>query len=491
MTVALGTFLPEDFFEKTDSLRSPETTSHKQPHHPTTSSLKPLSGLKSNQNKYLLANYSTLERHYSLLNTEFFSKVNRLRKSNQDLTEAQLKELSQDLIALRDLAIYLEFCHTQGLNAKRQANTYFDDASFFQLLLQTLSTSGKEKTSIIKELDHERYLNSYVLSTTMIRTLTGQSNWYRLFVIRLKRVCEAVIPMLDKLVQNNKAVAQYCHLVTGFKLFINPFLAYLSWLFYLPRWFSNLALLFKHLVPGPWMSDKEKQSGVWLRFKQQMAKKWFELANDTTWIVGGLLSCFLFVGALATVGSYVTLVLYGLDCVFMVIRCSLEWWKFKQQRKQLELEINALEAKFLSCADKESEEAVQLKAKLDGLKAHHVHLCNQTTYQYKQMAISLATVFGLLMAVALTMPCFSAPIIPLIGASLVVAICLTTFIARKQLNKKNPAKKIGVKEGKSLLLMNSELHKKKRKETQPLLFFSPTNKNLKQKTPSIPVLIKS
>ena len=175
----------------------------------------------------------------------------------------------------------------------------------------------------------------------------------------------------------------------------------------------------------------------------------------------------------------------------MVIRCGLEWWKFKQQKKQLELDIKVLEGKLLSCSDKESEEAVQLKAKLDGLKAHHVHLCNQITYHNKQMVISLVTVFGLLAAVSLTMPFFSAPIIPLIGASLVVAICLTTFIARKQLNKKNPAKKVGPKEGAALLLMNDKLHKKKCKETQSLLFFSPTNKNLKQKIPSIPVLLKS
>ena len=71
---------------------------------------------------------------------------------------------------------------------------------------------------------------------------------------------------------------------------------------------TNLFLLAKHVTPGMWMSPTEKSLGVKTRFDAHFERRWFELGNDVAWVILALLTCFKFVGTLAPLGLYGTVI---------------------------------------------------------------------------------------------------------------------------------------------------------------------------------------
>lgn len=270
---------------------------------------------------------------------------------------------------------------------------------------------------------------------------TGTTNWYRLFAIRLKRVFEAVVPVL-KMLNHKTMMKEYIRVITKVSNCSYGFLALLSWSFYLPRIIANTVLLIKHTVPGSWMSEQERSIALSVRLKQQLEKRWFELVNDSIWVIGGLLTCFVISGAPA---AYITFALYGVDCVVMAVKSVLQWRKLNNKKQELDDSIKRFESKkleLLAYGEATSQTTNGLEAKICRLIAMSEQCQQQMSYQLRLASVSMATTIGLFIAVGLTLPFIANPIVMLVGASLVVAVCLAGFIARKLLEKHNPEKKV-------------------------------------------------
>jgi hypothetical protein len=99
-------------------------------------------------------------------------------------------------------------------------------------------------------------------------------------------------------------------------------LGYISWLLYLIRFTINFALILKHTIKGPWMSDEEKkcivdQGGIWNRFTQQLAQKKFLLINDLVWGTSNLLCFFWLVGPALGPAGDIMIVLLLIGDVFL------------------------------------------------------------------------------------------------------------------------------------------------------------------------------
>ena len=164
--------------------------------------------------------------------------------------------------------------------------------------------------------------------TQRIRDEIAEYNWYRLLFTRSKRMLD----LLDVVVTNSK---QYHNFVTFMDKYTNTFFAYLGWVFFIPRLSVNSILLLKHTLPWPWMDDDEKAIAWYVRFMAHLQRRWFELGNDLVWITAGLLNCFVFVGALAPFGFYVTLAAFAFDVINTSVRAYIELSRLYTYNKQM------------------------------------------------------------------------------------------------------------------------------------------------------------
>ncbi|MGQ3891728.1 hypothetical protein [Legionella sp. CNM-4043-24] len=254
-----------------------------------------------------------------------------------------------------------------------------------------------------------------------IRTMTVSTNWLRLCALRTKKVLNAFVPLASK-------AGGYGKFVAGLDVVAAPFFSWLSWLFFLPRLGTNLFMLFKHLIPGWWMSDEEKALGAWSRFIAQLQRRWFELGNDALWAVAGLLGCFLLVGGLSPVGAYLNVLYYLYDVVLAVIRIALELNRLK-----------GLQADYRDMALREGD-----PQKRADIEAFERHLQARYDFERKRLMVSVLNTTALLLALILCLPfMFSInPVLPLIGAVLIVTITIVAYYAAQEVEKQRPAARI-------------------------------------------------
>jgi hypothetical protein len=257
--------------------------------------------------------------------------------------------------------------------------------------------------------------------TQKIRGYTVASNWLRLTSVRAKRVLNAFVPLVDNL-------SNYYRIATFIEKYAGPFFNYLGWIFFIPRLLTNLFLLMKHLLEGWWMSKEEKSLSIWDRLYAQMQRRWFELANDSVWMVGGVLSCFLWLGPLAIVGVYVGIGLYVYDVVLAVLRIILEITR-----------LNNLRAEYQALAAAEQDPDVKME-----IERNLVHLQNRILFEQQRLMVSVITTALLVVAACLCLPALFAvnPLIPLAGACLFVTVTVLSYIATNYIETLRPVEKV-------------------------------------------------
>lgn len=352
----------------------------------------------------LIDKHRVLSFEYNVLCTQLTHDFFR-ENANED-------ELTNQLLAALEMAELLAHIFRYHLDIPREVLRLQNEQKIYRDLLSRRGIQFNEMVVYEKEAD---WISQFV------RNFTANSNWLRLFLVRSKRVLETVVPLVSN-------VQIYHQLVKSLDKIVGPAFSYLSWLFFIPRLSTNLFLLLKHLIPGTWMGQMEKELGFMGQTNAQLQRRWFEIGNDTAWMTAGVLSCFVWVGSLALVGVYVNIALYIYDIALASIRAANEI----SQLKDLQAEYKNIERDMLS--NNASPE------KLDEVRRFQQALSDRVEFEQKRLLLTVGNTTALAIAIFFCLPAALAlsPILPLIGASLLVLITVTTFTLTQILEAYRP-----------------------------------------------------
>lgn len=262
---------------------------------------------------------------------------------------------------------------------------------------------------------------------SVIRFITAETNWYRLFMIRLKRLFTNIMPLIKSL--NYQWFVQEINL-------INPVLSYVAWLFYVPRLSADLYSLFIHTCPGPWMGEHEKAVPMIERLNLHWERLWFEILNDAVWLAVGLACCFFLSPAnsiLLTAG------LYFFDAGMAYSNNYFSTRHHKKLLASLIVQEKSLEETIKSYTeDTSAQQGVfdfsEMKDELASIQEYKEYVNLWIEYERQKLILSMfvTTMFSISMSIgalptlftlgaALTIAC------PIISAVIVVSVCLIQY----------------------------------------------------------------
>ena len=234
-------------------------------------------------------------------------------------------------------------------------------------------------------------------------------NWLRVGSVRGRRLLNSVRPLLP-------TTHPYHNFMDYVELAAFPIFTHFAWGFYVPRLLINTGHLFKHAIPGFWMSEQEKKLKFKTRMQAVLQRRGFELANDIAWLTSGLLCAFWLTGSLLPVASYLVAALYAYDILIAGLSAMVELRRLYQLKESLYKE------------DKTPE----------GLKAV---FNQQLAFQKKMAVLSVSYMAALTLAISLTIPLLAFnPLLPFIGAALLVGVTILfyTLITLHRKNRPTP-----------------------------------------------------
>ncbi|MBA2651522.1 MAG: hypothetical protein H0U73_04560 [Tatlockia sp.] len=417
--------------------------------------------------------------------------------------DRELKRLkSEQEVYLTLLNEDMEFPDNPNANNIQVSPSFPLNVEFTATLLNFSEKIGL--SSLLKDFSEKLGLSTALINFSQtVRSNTIKSNWPRLFSVRIRRVLNTLLPVattnphvapiigylgwlifLPRLLMNfylffkslfpgwwmseeEKELGWWLRLqkqmeLRGFELFfdaawvsiggifaalfyikgyakilsvIDPFIApvlnHLAWLFYFPRLAVNLFLLFKHVLPGWWMSDEEKKVNWMLRLQAQLQRRWFELFNDGAWFITGLLGSFLLTGGLAPIGMYLTISLFFYDVILAGIRAHIELGR-----------LNNLRAEYQKIAEGlRSSKDITLEGPLE-VTEYQNYLEQCISYEQKKLWLSVVSTTALFLGMLFAIPAITNPVVPLIGAILVVTITYATYKAVQWVEEQKPATQV-------------------------------------------------
>ncbi|TAL65470.1 MAG: hypothetical protein EPN84_01495 [Legionella sp.] len=356
----------------------------------------------------ILPNHQIFNIEYSVLCCQLKAQLANPEKIN----ETQLKE---QLIAALVLAEFLEQINLHYLNVPREVQRLRQHKKVYKQLLK----DWQGYRFALDSLDNEEVDVGYSVAQ-LIRNLTVQSNLYRQFFVRIKR-------LLDTISLIGTSSVLFEQFVQGLGKLTNRMLPHLAWFFFLPRLLSNLFLILKHTIPGQWMSEEEKSLSWTNRLSAQMQRRYFELGNDSIWVAVGIVNCFFLVGSLSPVGAYINVAFFGYDVVLAALRAYVELYR-----------LYDLQADYLNKFANETD-----PDQLATLEEFYKHLEDRIDFEEQRLEINLWAVFFLFVAMAFTIPALSFnPIFAMFGAIILVATTIANYVLSQQLEESRPQDQI-------------------------------------------------
>ena len=255
-----------------------------------------------------------------------------------------------------------------------------------------------------------------------IREMTATANFPRFLVLRMRRLLIVARPFMKDFVRS-------CYLIERMEQFTSPAVAYLAWIYFIPRLSTNIFLTAKHLIPCTWwMSPQEMALGWQTRLTAQLDRCWFELGNDIAALTVGLLNCFVFIGAWAPISLYVSTALMAFDVGLACVRVYVEIGRLKKLEAQYK--------QMLAETVPNSEDHQQIKSYIE-------HMGIRIAYEQKRLYLSVINATILCIAVALALPTFAVnPIVPLLAALLSVLNTLMFRSVFKWVDQQKPVEKV-------------------------------------------------
>lgn len=338
---------------------------------------------------------------------------------------------------LLEEAAYLHQIYSKHYHHPTKRQAYYDDYFYLQVM------AGEQKSFELLKPQAPKASSSFIdiqemQRTTYIREMTAKINWYRLFfLIRLRRFFSAVGSL--------ESVSR------GYKSFVSaldkasPALSYLGWIFYVPRFLVNVCLLIKHTI-------EENESLSWQqKAKNELSKRWFELANDGVWLTVGLINCFLLTGHAAL---FLTVGLYLFDVVAAVGQSAHRLSNYSKALSEISNKQSAL------APGTDEYQALELrKNELLLLRQHEI----------KKIKVNIGVTSGLficmgLTALALTMPTGIGIGVMVAAALVTLIVCLVQKHMQQKLDKEAPCKASQAMKAHGLFKQNvaTEVEKKPR-----------------------------
>ncbi len=355
--------------------------------------------------------YSKLVSMHPVVNLEYSVLCNQIRHNLTFPEQITKEQIIDQLTAALMMAELLEQLHLHYLVVPREVARLRRQQEMYRSLLTELGGYSFSPDAPKAESVHVGLSLSQ-----LTRDNTAIANWFRLLLTRSKRLFN----LLEMVGTGSEAYSRFVALLDQYT---NPFFAYLSWCFFIPRFVANFFLLLKHTIPGSWMEEEEKNLGWWIRFEAQVKRRWFELGNDVVWIASGLLNCFVLVGPLAPLSVYFTVAAFAFDVANASIRAYIELNRLYE-----------LQEYYTDLCSKEENEKSQKE-----IKDYQNYITHRIQFEQLRLALSVGNTVAVFLAMSLALPfLFTNPLIPFIGAVFLIAVWITSYTLTQILEQYRP-----------------------------------------------------
>ncbi len=395
---------------------------------------------RSKQNFFesLVRLHPLLELEYSVHCTHL---AHNLARAGQILSEEEKRELTNQLLAALAMAELLEYIYYHYLDVQSEVLRLQNEQELYRSLL----SSQYEFSRLPKYEVDPAFSDSF---SQDVRWVTAWFNFPRLFAVRIRRVLIMLLPILQNFVV-------YGRLFDFADQFVASVLNRVAWLFFAPRLAVNLFLLLQHVI-NPLMAEKEAELSWVVRLQAQLQRRWFLLANDSVWFTFGLLNCYVFTGALTPVSVYVMTSLFFYDVIVASIRAFIELRR-----------INEIREKYNNIRGATNEECAEIIN-------YRKHLDQRLSCEWERIRLGVFSMVGLFLGMFWTMPLFASnPIIPLIGAIIVLVVTIATCLENNRIeNRLNELDQRGSLLANSRYRMFQPARPTSSNEVNPLLEYS-------------------
>ncbi len=325
-----------------------------------------------------------------------YAAERHLCKQQQEL---QLK--IQSVQGLLAMARCQEKLYRDYLRVPAQARRFKADARLYRRWLRHHGVGAPD--TILSQEEFVRYdSNGW---GGMIRSTSVTTNPYRLLIIRLRKCLLLMIPLLS-----------WCACYEACIDWLNQYTQYLfaiqAWLFFLPRLLSNLAILTKHVFfPEVLEQDLPRMTRFWIHLE----RRWPELVNDLVGFTNGMLAFCFFVGPWQWAVIYAQWIVQLTDLGCSLLRTWIEWHKMSTLIADYQLLLN--------------DEMLSKVARED-IEQYIRSLEQQQHFLMQSRWLDLINFSVLLLGVSLMLPFFTQPLIPVLGAVLMVVISFWRMSSR-------------------------------------------------------------
>ncbi len=338
-----------------------------------------------------------------------------------DVLQTQLGNLisTSDDIALHEdklvtalmLAETLQYQYRHFLVSKSDTVYFQQQAEYLRRLLRHIEYIFPEN-----ELASSPLLPDTELSS-VIHEQTNKFNPLRQALQRSRRF----LLELDNIFHNSASRSSSVEKIDGIA---SPLIQYFCLFLYFPRALAYLGILAKHILPGSWMSERERQMNWHNRLSIQLKQRGFQLTEDLIWCMVNISICFILVGPLSHWTMSMVMFQLTSEVLSRVVKLLVEMQPLIELRNHY---LNLLE----NC-DSDSDKKEQIALYL-------THLDKRIDYEIKKLKLSAANSATILLLLSVSMLTIS-PVIPPIATGLIVAATTIFYILNRELIKSKPDK---------------------------------------------------
>lgn len=252
--------------------------------------------------------------------------------------------------------------------------------------------------------------------TNLIREKTGQSNWGRQLLARYTR-------LLNVLAFTVVNTSSYNAFIQHLNQFTGPFFTYLGWCFFIPRLTANLAMIIGCTLPHMALTPQQKSLDWNVRLIGQLQSRWFEVGNDVVWLLAGVLNCFFLIGPLAPIALYVTIGAFAFDVFNSGLRAVIELGRLYRLKQDYTDRLN-------------QTDDLQLRRDIE---EHLEFLDQRLEFEAWRAGLHFAGTIFTISAMLFAIPALAInPIVPLIGAIIMVLLVVALYKISQDLESQRP-----------------------------------------------------
>ena len=256
----------------------------------------------------------------------------------------------------------------------------------------------------------ETYASEY------IRRNTGFLNFPRFIAVRLRRLLVAISAIVNE-------SSSYRESMNNIDRYAAPSLSIIACVYFIPRTSNNIAMMLKHTIKHPWMTDEEKKLDWQTRFRIQFNSRWQDLSNDLPWMTANCVGALVLIGPLLPWAIVFAISMQLYEVIQTSIVYLIDQHNLKLQREDYE--------KLLLDTAPDSDEHNKIKSYITELDA-------RINYEKTRLWLPIRNALVLLLAISLAAPIF-APGFAIVGGIIAVLITLYGYYARIEHEKTKPA----------------------------------------------------